>query len=140
MKINFVKRFFSARVVNSKMSTPQSRVPSKDETNLFSRMVLPLLTRKVTEPAPQTPDGDVYDRDDVRNARRNCGGVNCMALNAQERNFDRSDMESGLPWDQQINSRLNQNRGGNGAQPIPVIRPGQSVGNVVPQRSARLAG
>jgi hypothetical protein len=137
--MNLVKRVsFSKSSQLRKMSTPGSRLPSSDETNLFTRMVLPLLTRKVTEPAPRSSDGDVYDRDDTRNARRNCGGVNCMALNAQQRNFDRSDMESGLPWNEQINSRLNEVKGGNGAQAVPVLRTGQSGGNVVPQRSARL--
>lgn len=119
------------------MATPLSRLPSKDQTNLFSNVIMPLLTRKVTETAPTDTDGNVYDRDDMRNARRNCGGLNCFALNAQERNFDRADMESGLPWGEQINSRLNGDRG-SGAQAVPVLRTGQSMQNVVPQKSARL--
>lgn len=120
------------------MATPTSRLPSKDETNLFTRMVLPLLTRKVTETVPSNPNGNEYERDDMRDARHNCGGVYCAALNAQTRNFDRSDLETGLPWNEQINSRLNETRGGNGAQKVPIIRTAQSSGNVMPQRSARL--
>lgn len=116
-----------------------SRLPSQDETNLFKRMVMPLLTRKVTETVPADPNENDYDRADGRRARQNCGGVYCAALNAQERNFERSDLETGLPWSEQINSRLNETRGGNGAQAVPVIRTGQTMANVMPQRSARLA-
>lgn len=121
------------------MATPQSRVPSTDETNLFSKYVFPLLTRKVTEkPAEDTDDSSVYDRDDVRRARRNCGGVSCMALNAQERNFDGADLGTGLGWSEQINSRLNEVRSGGVAQTVPVVRTGNTAANVMPMKSARL--